>query len=884
MLNLQKPLITAAAFIAVSAATLAQESPRLITGVVKSDLGIIVSDARVCVKGGANCATTDAKGRYEIYASSGDTLVFSNDGFATAELAVGASDEIDAQMQIEDIFAMDIEDLMNTQVLSSSFLSLTAKEAPGYSYRLDLDDRLAQQSLIDIIKMVIPGYSDGSHTDTEIFGVRGMKVVDNSKSIVMFDGQNLNMRSNIGYGVGLNSMLLGDVKGLEVSLGPNAIVHGSGAISGYINMLPKNGYDNRGFMVNVNKEFEPDAVNQSSGISKAEIGYGFGSQKRNAYLYAGWYYCNGWSVDSAFFSQVEPGTLFTDAVSGYKAGYTPRANFRLSGYANFDDFNLQVAYTQSSRSIIPSKKLPDTSYAIEAGSDMQENFTRQMNSRLKWGRDLNEYEHLVISLSNELSDLGRVSDGNLQGGAESHIEAKVVASTKRIGNNQLAVGGLVGGRKFYAGKFYFGNDVDYAATAENGDFIYDPDTKQPFKVPVIDPETGLPATDSKGNQVMENDRSKIWTSGQMPNGKWNEWAIFAEDVYKPIDKLVVALGLRYDVFRVKAFDENQSNLSPRVALSWLLSDNHVVKASFQQGFRTMDYYNRAQTYYRKDAELQYGFRHAAQNIGCDNMRISVDPETLNSFELNYHGDFFGKVLSVDANAFFNRYKNTIDFIKIVDWFGKKSNDYAGEDKIDAGDYYGDYTPTGKHILTEEQQRAFSDGFFDTQRKKKGKDGSFSAYANNGEDIDIAGGEVIASLSLPAGTDARVAYSLATSSTDSYADASIAPKQSLKISASQHLFDNKLLVGAQYLWEPAIEGSGKNAKVYSPAYNSSRNLLDATVSFRPVAHLTIYAMANNILGESRPALTYKPDSTNNYPQQTQLGCKERRFWVGVKVNL
>lgn len=884
MQHLLKPLITATAFIVAAGGSYAQENARLITGTVKSDLGIIVSGASVCVKGAQRCATTDAQGRYEIYAAPGDILVFSNDGFTSTESTVGDDDEMDAQIQIEDIFAMDIEDLMNTQVQSSSFLTLTAKEAPGYTFRIDLDDRLSQQSLIDIIKMEIPGYSDGSHTDTEIFGVRGMKVVDNSKSLVMYDGQNLNMRSNIGYGVGLNSMLLGDVKGLEVSLGPNAIVHGSGAISGYINMLPKNGFDNKGFMVNVNKEFEHDAVNQSSGISKAEVGYGFGSQKRNAYFYAGWYYCNGWAIDSAFYCQTEPGMAFADAVSGYRAGFTPRANIRLSGNANFDDFNIQIAYTQASRSSLQAKKLPDTSYAITGGEDMQENFTRQMNSRLKWGRDLNDYEHLAISFSNELTDLGRIRDGNQQGGAESHIEAKIVASTKRIGNNQLAVGGLIGGRKFYAGKFYFGNDVDYADTAENGDFIYDPDTKSPYKVQVIDPETGIPATDSKGNPVMENDRSKIWASGQMPNGKWNEWAIFAEDVYKLHDKLIIALGIRYDVFRVKAFDETQSNVSPRVALSWIVTGNHVIKASFQQGFRTMDYYNRAQTYYRKDAELQYGFRHASTDIGSNNMRISVDPETLNSFELNYHGDFAGKTFSIDANAFFNRYKNTIDFLKIIDWFGKKSNDYTGEDKIDAGDYYGDYTATGKHILNEQQQRAFSDGYFDTQRKKKGKDGNFSAYANNGEDIDIAGCEIIASASLTTGTDARVAYSLATSSTDSYADASIAPKQSIKISAAQHLFDNKLLIGAQYLWEPAIESNDKNAKTYSPAYNDSRNLLDATISYKPVSHLTLYATANNLLGESRPALTYKPDATNNYPQQTQIGCKERRFWIGVKVNL
>lgn len=884
MFNLQKPLLAAAALIAATATTVAQQETKLISGTVKSDLGIIVSGASVCIKGGQNCVTTDEKGRYEIQAAQGDVLVFSNEGYATTESTVGDDDELDAQIEIEDLFAMDLEDLMNSQVMSSSFLTLTAKEAPGYTFRLDMTDRLSQQSLIDIIKMAIPGYSDGSHTDTEIFGVRGMKVVDNSKSIVMYDGQNLNLRSNIGYGVGLNSMLLGDVKALEVSLGPNAIVHGSGAISGYINMVPKNGFDNHGFTVNVSKEFEKNAVNQESGISKAEIGYGFGTQRRNAYFYAGWYHCNGWSVDSAFYAQPETSYSFDEVAEGYKAGWTPKANFRLSGNGNFDDFNLQVAYTQASRSIIPSKKLSDSSYGITMGGQMQQNYTRQMNSRLKWSRDLNDYEHLTVSVSNELTDLARVKDGNMQGGSESHIEAKLVASTKRINNNQLAIGGLIGARKFHAGDFYFGHDIDITKNAETGDYIYDPDTKSPFKTEDIDPETGLPKTDSKGNTVMVNDPSKIWASGQMPEGKWNEWAIFAEDVYKFHEQLVIALGLRYDVFRAKEFDETQSNLSPRVALSWIINDNHVLKASFQQGFRTMDYYNRAQTYYRKDAELQYAFRNASDNTNSDNFRIDVKPETLNSFEVNYHGDFFGKRLALDVNAFYNKYKNTIDFIKLINWEGKKSSQYTGSDRIDAGDYYGDWTATGNAILTEEQQKAFADGYMGTGQKKKGRDSYFSAYANNGEDINIAGGEIIATLNLPSGTIARAAYSLATSSTDSYADVSIAPKQSLKLGAAQNLFNNKLLISAQYLWEPAIEDNEENAEVYSPAYFDSRNLLDAKIAFTPISQLTIYAMANNLLGENRPALTYKPDMTNNYPQQTQLGCDERRFWVGVKINL
>lgn len=213
---------TASVLIAATCGVAAQEAARLVSGTVTSDLGTAVAGASVCVKGTDRCSTSDSNGRFSISARQGDTLVFSNDGYATAEMTVGNSDELDAQMVVEDVFAIDLADLMNTEVQSSSFLTLKAKEAPGFIFSLDMGEPRAQQSLIEIAKMTLPSFSDGSHPDTETFGVRGMKMVDNSKSMVMYDGQSLNMRSNIGYGIGLSSMLLGDVKTLEVSLGPKS--------------------------------------------------------------------------------------------------------------------------------------------------------------------------------------------------------------------------------------------------------------------------------------------------------------------------------------------------------------------------------------------------------------------------------------------------------------------------------------------------------------------------------------------------------------------------------------------------------------------------------------------------------------------------------------
>lgn len=842
-----RTLAVATILFAAASGVVAQTSARQVSGTVTSDLGTAVAGARVCVKGTGNYVTSDSNGKFSINAQEGDTLVFSNDGYATTEMTVGGDDKMDAQMVVEDVFALDLADLMNTEVQSSSFLTLKAKEAPGFIFSLDMGEQRAQHSLIEIAKMTLPSFSDGSHPDTETFGVRGMKMVDNSKSMVMYDGQNLNMRSNIGYGIGLSSMLLGDVKTLEVSLGPNAIVHGSGAISGYVNMVPKNGYDNGGLSVDVSKEFEHAADNQASAVSRAEVSYGFGSQRRNAFFYAGWYHSDGWTADSAFQTK----RLNAALIGQHPFGDTPKANFRLSANANLDDWSLNAGYMQNSRSSFSSAK----------EATHQTLFTRQFNARLKWSRDLSDHEHLTVAVSNELTDLGRHA-ASLAGGSESHIEAKVVATTKRWDNNQLAVGGLAGWRKFRAGEFFFGHDID---PAESPDASYERNAEDGNYFQIIDSQTGK----------KRSDPAHLWASAMTPNGKWNEFAVFAEDVYKLGDNLVFALGLRFDCFKVKAFDDTQSNLSPRVAASWSIDDANVLKASYQQGFRTADFFNMGQTYWQKTPQVE----HALVAGGMANgFKFDVKPEKLHSFEVNYHGDFFsGKVLSVDVNAFFNRYKDMIDFTTLCNW---NSDDYLA----DKG-YVGDYTPTGKAYFTAEQRKVFMPNFLSkSYLKNPGRKNSFSAYVNSCEDIDIVGGEVIATASLPSATKVTAAYSVAKSTTSSYADKSLAPTHQLKAGATQNLFADRLIISAQLLWEPAVEDNDKNRMNYMDVYFDPRTLLDAKVSYAVADHFRIYVSANNLLGEDRPCVTFKPDAENNYPELTNLGCGERRFWVGVRVDL
>ncbi|MDO4462763.1 MAG: TonB-dependent receptor [Bacteroidia bacterium] len=836
-----------------------------------NELGAAVKEVVVNIKGTDVQVITDDNGNYTIDAHPDDILVFSVQGYESAEVSIDGNREVNVTLVLEDIFAISLDDLMNIPVASSSFFTLKSSETPGYIYSYNMRDNYTNHTLMDMARMVIPGVTDGAHPDTEVLGVRGMKSVDNSKTMVMYDGQNLNQRANLGYSLGYSSKLLGDVKTVEVCLGPNAIVHGAGAISGYINMVPKNGYDDAGFSANIEKEFEANAENQKSAVSLADISYGGGSKECNYFLYAGWYKNNGWKADSTFFIGGKK-PMSIEKLEAYNVNETYKANIRLSANVNIKNTHVITGYMQNYRT------------SFNSSSDLQHGFQRMFNGKIKQNINLGETDIIDVQFATELTDLGRLTqtanfpDYYTAGGRESHYEGKVVYKTQRFKKNQLAVGALYGYRKMEAAKFFFGQDVDTLSDKTGTAYLFDIE---------------------KGD--CKNKAEYIWASGMMPNGESKEFAIFAEDIFKLNDNFVFAAGLRFDLFRNPAFDDTQKHLSPRVAASWLINDNQVLKASYQAGFRTANYYDYGQTKFQKEGQINYRLRDHNAKFADDQhqyVNLTLKPEILNSIEINYHGDLFNKFLQIDANVFANFYRKTIDFLKFAEGVGssyekvvevqvevpikdengnvigteiktqtKKEKNYLGYEYI--------ATTTGAKIIDSETMRAF---MYEFSGKKNS---TFSSYANNGEDIKIFGGELIATVNPTINTKLKAIYSLAKSSSDSYSKTSQCPTHQFKAGLTQYLFNKALVLNANFAFEPAFEDNEENHTIYHDVYFDARTLLDVALAYQ-FKQVTFKVVANNVLGEVRPGITYKPDMNENYTAKTSIGKDERQYWFSVGI--
>lgn len=433
-------------------------------------------------------------------------------------------------LTISDMLSMSIEELIEIEVISAGFFPTPIKKAPGYSFVITHDQikNTPARTLADIIEMKVPGMTVGGHIrHGPLIGTRGVFIDNNAKTMVMIDEQQINQRSHFGYTAGLLSPLLGDINQLEVILGPGAILHGSGAINGFINLIPKNGADNPGLFV----YSEYGSVDEAW---KLESGYGasYGDDK-NIYVYGGVYGAQGYEPDELY------GATKRFDVNSH--GFED-LNYRFSLYWNHEAFNLNAFFYENN---------PYKNGTAEIGSFHQ----NTLGFRPKYIVEINDTDSVEIigsllwfdhSSPRDLPPSDIIDD---RGGSENHWEIKNIYKTIRWDNHSLAAGFSYSGKEFFERKQFFSDDTKtWFATLDTSW-----NELSVFGEDVIDVTDAW--TVSLGLRYdkiyLENMNAEVWSDEKTP-----------EDI--------------------------EGHFSPRIATAYEVDENTNIKASYQHGFRTPD--------------------------------------------------------------------------------------------------------------------------------------------------------------------------------------------------------------------------------------------------------------------------------------------------------
>jgi len=521
---------------------------------------------------------------------------------------------IDTLPQSE-LLELSLEELLMIQISSTGFFDSEQKKSPGTAHLLSHHTIEFSHAihLADILESNVPSvYIGNTRTNGAIYGTRGILIDNNAKTLVMYNGQILNQRAQYGYWAGFKQPLLGDIERIEVINGPGGVVHGSGALNGTINIVPKSGATSPGFHRTVTYGFRDQLIKGEASWGKE---YGKSS---NAFVYLGLAYGQGHEVQNDFGYFTDAFIYSNGAPARYRASpdqWGPTVNAypepNVKGLVNIKHHGLSV------QSLVQITNHSTNSFSFTYGP---ESFVHQktysLRPRLTF--DLGEKEQLDFSISSEAFDYEHVYTIEPRG-SELHSEFKSIFRSSRIPKNQIAIG-CAGGIRFFQDKMIF-----------------------PTRV-----RTDL------SNSV---------------KGKWYEGECFIEDIFNPLDNLTIAAGIRYDIasqeglsftvqepymetpktFHITPNDEHV--LTKRIAAALDITDKNTLKASYQEGFRYPD-----ALYYRWWVINQ---NQLALN-GYDSLN-EIKPEFLRSFEIGHHYNSKRKKLSIDGTIFYNIFHNMIHY-------------------------------------------------------------------------------------------------------------------------------------------------------------------------------------------------------------------------------
>lgn len=145
-------------------------------------------------------------------------------------------------MSMDDLFDLSLEELLNIELETGSFLSLDLKSS-SVSMTIISAEQLetsGARDLTEALEIYVPGFQYLiNRWNGIIWGMRGVANDRNTKFIFLVNGHKMNAESRDGAITELDLGILDDVERIEVLRGPAGLVYGSGAIAGVINVVTK---------------------------------------------------------------------------------------------------------------------------------------------------------------------------------------------------------------------------------------------------------------------------------------------------------------------------------------------------------------------------------------------------------------------------------------------------------------------------------------------------------------------------------------------------------------------------------------------------------------------------------------------------------------------
>ena len=171
------------------------------------------------------------------------------------------------------------------------------------------------RNLSELLAIYVPGYFEVEDQDDTISGFRGLVPDNNSKVMMLLNGQNINTEWFWGLSDAIIHIDLDYIDRVEVIQGPGSVTLGSGALLGVVNIVTKRAVRTKSGAV----------VKMSTGennLYKQNVSVVYTKDDANAYLYASTGHFDGQPVRSEGWADVrsDQGLYIKDRKHGLKSG------------------------------------------------------------------------------------------------------------------------------------------------------------------------------------------------------------------------------------------------------------------------------------------------------------------------------------------------------------------------------------------------------------------------------------------------------------------------------------------------------------------------------------------------------------------------------------
>jgi outer membrane receptor protein involved in Fe transport len=461
----------------------------------------------------------------------------------TVAVVVFSSGPLWAQSKVEELVdLMSLEQLMSLEVHSTSFFDTPIEKSPGSLYIIteEMLDFSYAQSLADYLAYYVPGAHISQFSDSgALYSTRGFSGGTNVTTQFMLDSESLN--SSSGATSNLNLPLLGYIDRVEVLNGPCSLLHGSGSVNGFVNIIPKNGTDNPG-------AFASTEVGLQDGLVRLETGNG------SSDLAAGDLY--------VYFGGVKSDALETPADS---ADAFTEPSFRALVNWRRDQASLLAFIEQQTY----ESGLNESYVNTDEGYPVVEMGTYSLRPKVQF--DLTDTEDVTFSLPVKYFEQSKVyadTEEYYEVG-EFQLAGNVLFRSTRVVDHRIAVGGSA---------TYYHREKD-SLQADVFDYFSDSD-----------------GDDTEDDLVdLSLDLSWVVLSAFMEDNVQlsPRLSLFAGVRYDTVHARDFKLGIgddaEIDIDYEGAYEEE---MTPRIGLTYELAPSKILKLMYQQGYSYPDYSGR----------------------------------------------------------------------------------------------------------------------------------------------------------------------------------------------------------------------------------------------------------------------------------------------------